>query len=47
MKPYDPQDIIDVACSIHDKCWEDMRNEKKCASGLWEHYVWELAEGEV
>lgn len=47
IKPYDPQDSIDVACSTHDKCWEDMRNEKKCEYGLWEYYTWELAEGEV
>ena len=47
IKPYDPQDSIDAACMTHDKCWDEISNEKKCAYGIWEHYVWQLAEGEV
>ena len=47
IKPYEPKDSIDAACRAHDKCWDEIRNAKKCAYGVWEHYIWELTEGEV
>ena len=46
-KGKDPQDGMDEVCSVHDRCWDELKIEKNCSYGLWQHYKWDIIADKV